>query len=561
MFGPLIEEDGVNFSLWAPYCSRASLKLGQEIIPMDRDEMGYFRVKAEAKPGDKYKFVTDRGEIPDPASRFQPDGVHGYSQLVSPLFPWEDQEWKGLRKEDLIIYEIHVGTFTSEGTFEGVTHRLDYLSDLGITALEIMPVAQFPGKRGWGYDGVYLYAVQNSYGGPSGLKKLVNEAHKRNLGVILDVVYNHVGPEGNYMNAIGPYFSTKYKTPWGLTFNYDDYGSDEVRRFVLENLEYWMTEFHIDGFRLDAVHAIIDNSPKHILEEIADVVHRHGKLVIAESDLNDPRIVNPKERCGYGIDAQWVDDFHHSIHAYLTGERQGYYSDYGSLEDVIKAFRDVFVYDGRYSRFRGKTHGRPVDLDGCSFVVYIQNHDQVGNRGKGERLSTLLDRESLKMAAALYLLSPYIPMIFMGEEYGETTPFYYFSDFSDPELIKGVREGRKRENGQEMDPQSETAFNSSKLTWKINEEIHRLYKELIAIRKKYVNCDRKLEINSRDSLITIKKGALFMIFAFKEDEIKVNTSGKILISSGSFPHKIHDGVIRVDKGFAVYLEETEQQSR
>ncbi len=555
MFGPTITEEGVKFTLWAPYCSRVSLKLGQEITPMTRDEKGYFTAMVDAKPGALYKFVTDKGDIPDPASRYQPEGVHGPSQLISTEFPWEDQNWKGLSKEDLIIYELHVGTFSPKGTFDGVVEKLDYLSQLGVTALEIMPVAQFPGKRGWGYDGVYLYAVQNSYGGPSGLMRLVNEAHKRDLGIILDVVYNHVGPEGNYMGVIGPYFSSKYRTPWGLTFNYDDYGSDEVRKFILDNVEYWIREFHIDGFRLDAVHAIVDTSPKHILEEIADLVHSHGKLVIAESDLNDPRIVNPKEKCGYGIDAQWVDDFHHAVHAYVTGERQGYYSDFGDLEDIVKSLRDVFVYDGRYSKFRGKSHGRPTELPGCSFVVYIQNHDQVGNRGGGERLSRLVDIETLKMVSALYILSPYIPMIFMGEEYGEMNPFYYFSDFSEPELVKGVREGRKRDNRQETDPQAEKTFLSSKLSWVIDEEMLTWYRELIVMRKRYISCKRNNAVTHGDNWIMIHRDRILQVFVFKPSEIMVIRNAKLLISTGPFPSEIHGGMIKVNRGFAMYLLE------
>ncbi|MEM0068778.1 MAG: malto-oligosyltrehalose trehalohydrolase, partial [Saccharolobus sp.] len=386
MFGPIIEDNNeVTFTLWAPYQKEVKLKiLGKGIYEMEKDDRGYFKATVKAHINDKYKYILDNGlEVPDPASRYQPEGVHGYSEIVDPNFNWEDWNWKGISRKDLIIYEIHVGTFSQEGTFDGVIKKLDYLKELGVTAIELMPVAQFPGRKDWGYNGVYLYAVQNSYGGPIGLKRLVNEAHKKGLGVILDVVYNHVGPEGNYMVYLGPYFSSKYTTPWGLTFNYDDSYSDEVRKFILENVEYWFNEFHIDGLRLDAIHAIIDMSPKHILEEIVEIGHKYGKIIIAESDLNDPKILTE-----YKIDAQWSDDFHHSIHAYLTGERNSYYADFGSLDDIVKAYKDVFVYDGRYSKFRKKTHGKPVpaSLDGCRFVVYIQNHDQVGNRGKGERL-------------------------------------------------------------------------------------------------------------------------------------------------------------------------------
>nr|Q55088.2 RecName: Full=Malto-oligosyltrehalose trehalohydrolase; Short=MTHase; AltName: Full=4-alpha-D-((1->4)-alpha-D-glucano)trehalose trehalohydrolase; AltName: Full=Glycosyltrehalose trehalohydrolase; Short=GTHase; AltName: Full=Maltooligosyl trehalose trehalohydrolase [Saccharolobus solfataricus]BAA11010.1 alpha-amylase [Saccharolobus solfataricus] len=555
-FAYKIDGNEVIFTLWAPYQKSVKLKvLEKGLYEMERDEKGYFTITLNnVKVRDRYKYVLDdASEIPDPASRYQPEGVHGPSQIIQESKEFNNETF--LKKEDLIIYEIHVGTFTPEGTFEGVIRKLDYLKDLGITAIEIMPIAQFPGKRDWGYDGVYLYAVQNSYGGPEGFRKLVDEAHKKGLGVILDVVYNHVGPEGNYMVKLGPYFSQKYKTPWGLTFNFDDAESDEVRKFILENVEYWIKEYNVDGFRLDAVHAIIDTSPKHILEEIADVVHKYNRIVIAESDLNDPRVVNPKEKCGYNIDAQWVDDFHHSIHAYLTGERQGYYTDFGNLDDIVKSYKDVFVYDGKYSNFRRKTHGEPVgELDGCNFVVYIQNHDQVGNRGKGERIIKLVDRESYKIAAALYLLSPYIPMIFMGEEYGEENPFYFFSDFSDSKLIQGVREGRKKENGQDTDPQDESTFNASKLSWKIDEEIFSFYKILIKMRKELsIACDRRVNVVNGENWLIIKGREYFSLYVFSKSSIEVKYSGTLLLSSNnSFPQHIEEGKYEFDKGFALY---------
>ncbi len=554
-FGPKVEDNGVTFTLWAPYQKDVKVKvLNKGVYEMERDDLGYFRVHVNnASIGDRYKFILDKMEIPDPASRYQPEGVHGYSEIISPNNDFLPSS--RIKTNDLIIYELHVGTFTKEGTFESAISKLDYLKELGVTAIEVMPVAQFPGKRDWGYDGVYLYAVQNSYGGPLSFKKFINEAHRRGLAVILDVVYNHVGPEGNYMTLLGPYFSSKYSTPWGLTFNFDDSGSDEVRKFVLENVEFWIKEYNVDGFRLDAVHAIIDNSPKHILEDIADVVHKYERIVIAESDLNDPKIINPKEKCGYNNDAQWVDDFHHSIHAFLTGERSGYYADFGSIDDIVKSYRDVFVYDGKYSKFRKKTHGRPVkDLNGCKFVVYIQNHDQVGNRGDGKRLIELVDKESYKIASALYLLSPYIPMIFMGEEYGEKNPFYYFSDFSEPKLIQGVREGRRRDNGQKTDPQSEETFNASKLSWNIDEEILSLYKNLIKVRRDYLApCSRNLSIDYGNSWIIVKYERIFIIYVFSESTLKVNYTGNLVLSSShQFPREIKEGVYTLSKGFAVY---------
>ncbi|MCH4816399.1 MAG: malto-oligosyltrehalose trehalohydrolase [Saccharolobus sp.] len=555
-FGYKIDGNEVIFTLWAPYQKSVKLKvLEKGLYEMERDDKGYFTITLNnVKVGDRYKYVLDdANEIPDPASRYQPEGVHGPSQIIQESKEFNNETF--LKKEDLIIYEIHVGTFTPEGTFEGVIRKLDYLKDLGITAIEIMPIAQFPGKRDWGYDGVYLYAVQNSYGGPEGFRKLVDEAHTKGLGVILDVVYNHVGPEGNYMVKLGPYFSQKYKTPWGLTFNFDDAESDEVRKFILENIEYWIKEYNVDGFRLDAVHSIIDTSPKHILEEIADVVHKYNRIVIAESDLNDPRVVNPKEKCGYNIDAQWVDDFHHSIHAYLTGERQGYYLDFGNLDNIVKSYKDVFVYDGKYSKFRRKTHGKPVgELDGCNFVVYIQNHDQVGNRGKGERIIKLVDKESYKIAAALYILSPYIPMIFMGEEYGEQNPFYFFSDFSDTKLIQGLREGRKKENGQDTDPQDESTFNASKLSWKIDEEIFSFYKILIKMRNELsIACDRRVYVENGENWLIIKGREYLSLCVFSRSSIEVKYSGTLLLSSNnSFPQHIEEGKYEFDKGFALY---------
>ncbi|BFH74164.1 malto-oligosyltrehalose trehalohydrolase [Sulfurisphaera javensis] len=554
MFGPkFLDNEEVEFTLWAPYQSEVFLLINGNKYKMEKDEKGYFTATVKAKEGDKYSFLTNKGEIPDPASRYQPEGVHGKSQLVSLQYNWDSKDVK-IDPKNLIIYEIHVGTFTKEGTFYSAIEKFDYLVDLGVTAVEVMPVFQFPGKKDWGYDGVYLYAVQNSYGGPYAFMKFTDEAHKRGLSVILDVVYNHVGPEGNYMTILGPYFSSRYKTPWGLTFNFDDAYSDEVRKFVLENVRFWLEIFHVDGLRLDAVHAIYDFSPKHILEEISEIAHSLGKFVIAESDLNDPKII--RKECGYNIDAQWVDDFHHSIHAYITGEKNGYYSDYGSLDDIVKAYTDVFVYDGKYSNFRKKTHGMPVgNLDACKFVVYIQNHDQVGNRGNGERISLLVDKESYKIASALYILSPFIPMIFMGEEYYEKNPFLFFSDFSDPTLIKGVREGRLRENGQTIDPQSDEAFEKSKLSWNIDIEILEYYKKLINIRKEFGNkCSRNVKVNKGENWLSIVMEKIMLLVSFANTELVSPAKGNLILSTTNFPAKVGKGQkITVNKGVGVYL--------
>ncbi|MUM64252.1 malto-oligosyltrehalose trehalohydrolase [Acidianus infernus] len=545
------------FRVWAPYHKEVFLVLykdgEREVIKMELEdeERGYFSVEVDnAKPGDMYTYMLGGKEYPDPASRFQPEGVHGKSQIIGD-FSWEDGDWKGI--DFPLIYELHVGAFG--GDFEGVKRKLDYLKELGVTAIELMPVHQFAGNRNWGYDGVLLYAVQNSYGGPQKLKELVNEAHKKGLGVILDVVYNHVGPEGNYLSVFGPYFSTRYKTPWGPIFNFDEAYSDEVRHYVVQNAVYWIKEYHIDGLRLDAVHSIFDNSPKHILEEIRDAVKEANPkaLLIAESDLNDPRIILPKDKCGYCIDAQWSDDFHHSLHALLTGERDSYYSDFGEITQLAKAIKDVFVYDGVYSRFRKKTHGRPVgNLPGNKFVVYAQNHDQVGNRKDGKRLISLVGEKAL-IAPFLYILSPYIPMIFMGEEYGETNPFLFFTDFSDPEIIKGLREGRKKELGEYYyDPQDYSTFEKSKLSWKINEKILFLYKELIRLRKELFNdFSRDVDIRIEDNkCIIIKRKEKYLVIAcFGETHLDVKA--KSIITTGGMPSSLPG---KVSIGAGVYEE-------
>jgi maltooligosyltrehalose trehalohydrolase len=483
----------------------------------------------DVNAGTKYLYSLDGGKKkrPDPRSRYQPDGVHGPSEVVDPdAFRWTDQRWKGVAQDDLVIYEMHTGTYTPEGTFESILPRLDYLrNELGITAIELMPVAQFPGTRNWGYDGVYAYAPQNSYGGPAGLKSLVDRCHDMGLAVLLDVVYNHFGPEGNYLADFGPYFSSRYKTPWGLAVNYDDHGCDEVRQFVVDNARFWVSEYHLDGLRLDAIHGIFDFSPRHILTEIGDAIRAQEAAlgrrlhVIAESDLNDPKIISEKGTGGYGLDAQWSDDFHHSVHSYLTGERSRYYSDFGSIDDIEKSIRDGFVYDGKYSKFRGRTHGASSsDLPGRKFVVCIQNHDQVGNRPDATRLGALLKPPALKMAIGLLLLAPNIPLLFMGEEFADNAPFYYFTSHADPKLVEAVREGRRREHHEEghtsipyVDPQDPSTFEKSKvnhalLNEKFNREIFQYYRELISMRARHpalrgMNKDNMEIVKSKRALV------------------------------------------------------------
>lgn len=456
-----MKDGSTRFSVWAPLVDQASLLLTRDRVtreyPMVRGDDGVHIVRvSDVPPGSDYLFRLDADrDRPDPVSRCQPAGVHGPSRVIDPeAFVWTDERWGGLDPSELILYELHPGTFTPAGTFAAVVERLAYLCDLGATAIQLMPVAQFPGSRNWGYDGVHLYAPQMSYGGPDGLKHLVDSAHRAGLGIYLDVVYNHLGPEGNYLSEYGPYFTDRYSTPWGRAINFDGPDSDEVRRYFIDNALYWITEYHIDGLRLDAVHAIFDFSARHILEEIATTVHAEAEAlgrrvhVIAESDLNDPRLIRRREQGGYELDATWSDDFHHAIHAALTGERHGYYVDFGGFEQVVKAYRDRFVLDGIHSRYRRRRHGAPArDVPSDRFVVFVQNHDQVGNRAHGDRLSQLVSFEQLKLAAALLLLSPYIPLIFMGEEYGETKPFFYFVDHGDPGLNDAVRRGREQEFG------------------------------------------------------------------------------------------------------------------
>jgi maltooligosyltrehalose trehalohydrolase len=455
-----------------------------------------YRMHVEQRPS-----ARDPKERPDPASRYQPLGVHGPSQVVSSVFNWQDANWFGLPLAQYIIYELHVGTFTPEGTFDAVIPHLDRLIEIGITAVELMPVAQFPGNRNWGYDGTYPFAAQTSYGGPQSLKRLVNACHRKGLAVVLDVVYNHLGPEGNYLRDFGPYFTDFYKTPWGEAINFDGPHSDEVRRFFIENALYWVRDCRIDALRIDAVHAILDFTARPFLEQLGLEVHREAERLnrriycIAESALNDTRVIRPRELGGFGLDAQWNDDFHHALHSLLTGEISGYYQDFGRLQDLSLSWREGFVYAGRYSRYRLRRHGNSSRaIPAQQFVVFAQNHDQVGNRMQGERLAQLASFEQLKLAVGVVLLSPFIPLLFMGEEYGEVAPFPYFISHSDPDLVAAVREGRRQEfaafGWQEdpPDPQDEATFLRAKLDHSLCRQDHHqvlmhFYRELIRLRK------------------------------------------------------------------------------
>jgi maltooligosyltrehalose trehalohydrolase len=507
--GAVPQADGSSrFSVWAPNAKTVEVAISRDgavqTCPLHRDDAGVHSGALPRVPaGTDYTYRLDGGpDRPDPVSRWRPAGVHGPTRIVDPgAFQWTDAGWRGLETADLVIYELHVGAFSRAGTFDGVIERLPMLRDLGVSAIEIMPVSEFPGPRNWGYDGVSPYAVQSTYGGPNGLKRLVDAAHRQGLAVLLDVVYNHLGPEGNYLREFAPYFSDRYRTAWGEGLNLDGPDSDEVRRYVVDNAVYWITEYHLDGLRLDAADRIVDLSPVHIAEELGAAVHARGEslrrrtLAIAEIDTNDPKWVRPRELGGYGMDAHWSDDFHHSVHVALTGERKGYYADFTDAGALAKVLRQRYVNDGRYSPHRRRRHGRSaVDLPADRFVVAIQNHDQTGNRARGERLAALVSRDALRLAAALLLLSPYVPLLFMGEEHGETNPFLYFVSHGDPALIEAVRKGRQEEfasfgwKGEVPDPQAEETFEASRPRWERAEagegaRMLALYRELIRLRR------------------------------------------------------------------------------
>jgi maltooligosyltrehalose trehalohydrolase len=494
-----------RFRVWASQHRRLDLHIVQphdRIIPMTPAAHGYFEADLkDVKPGTRYFYrFADGRERPDPASRSQPDGVHAPSEVVDPAFPWSDRAWHGLPLERFVLYELHVGTFTAEGTFDAIIPYLPELTDLGITAVELMPVAQFAGSRGWGYDGVHPFAPQNSYGGPAGLKRLVDACHSHGLAVVLDVVYNHFGPEGGYLHEYARYFTDRYRTPWGQAVNMDGPGSDEVRRFLIENALQWIDEYHIDALRLDAIHAIHDETAVPFLAELSQAVKQRGVdlnrqvHLIAESDLNDVRVTRAVRDGGLGLDAQWADDFHHCLYTLLADCENPYRRDYGSFELLVESYRNGFAYTGQYCPSRERRHGAPpAGASGGQFVVFIQNHDQIGNCRCGERLGQVVSFEQQKLAAGTLLLSPYIPLLFMGEEYGETAPFQYFVDFADPGLVQAVREGRRREfamygNDHTLDPQAIETFRRSKLDHTLRARgkqhvLRELHRTLLGLRR------------------------------------------------------------------------------
>jgi maltooligosyltrehalose trehalohydrolase len=550
--------------VWAPLPSTVEVETDGERTPMTPLDDGWWSAEIGG-PGTDYSLVLDGGEPrPDPRSAWQPHGVHGPSRVVDhSAFPWTDERWRGVPLPGGVLYELHVGTFTPEGTFEAAIERLDHLVELGISAVELLPCNAFAGERGWGYDGVAWYAVQDSYGGPEGLRRLVDACHARGLGVVMDVVYNHLGPAGNYLPEFGPYLTEAHTTPWGPAVNLDQPGSEQVRRFILDNALMWLRDYHIDGLRLDAVHAFVDERATHLLEELAVEVEALGAqlrkplFLIAESDLNDPRMVSSREAGGNGLDGQWADDVHHALHANLTGETAGYYADFLGLPALAKVLTGVFLHDGTWSSFRGRVHGRPVPatLPGHRFVVYLQDHDQVGNRATGDRISASVSEGLLKVGAALVLTSPYTPMLWMGEEWGARTPWQFFSDH-EGELGEAVRQGRRAEFGSHgwntediPDPQAEQTFLDSKLDWSEHDKqphagLLAWTTSLIALRR------QRLELSDgrRDQVqvtydedarwIVVRRGPIVVACNLAADRTRVPVPGsrtEVLLTSASAP--------------------------
>ena len=548
------------FEVWAPGRRQVEVLLdGGLRRQMKECNLGLWQLEVpEAGPGSRYRFCLDGGPgRPDPRSRWQPEGIDGPSAVLDQAaFSWGDAGWRGFNLAAAVLYELHTGTFSPEGTFDGAIPLLGHLVSLGVNAVEIMPVAEASGERGWGYDGADLWAPHHAYGGPEGLKRLVDACHRLSLAVVLDVVYNHLGPAGNYLGEFGPYFTDAYRTPWGSAVNMDGEGSYGVRDFVISNALMWLRDYHIDGLRLDAVHAVHDASALHILEELASAVDGLATglgrelWLIAEDDRNDPGVARPRREHGYGLRACWDDDFHHALHTVLTGENHGYYADFGRLGQLAKVFEDGYVYEGEFSGFRQRRQGRPAgDLPGSSFVCCLQNHDQVGNRALGDRISALVAPDLLKVGAALLLLSPFVPMLFQGEEWGASTPFLYFTDHHDPELGLAVTEGRRREHpmagGAEVpDPQSAATFLRSKLDWsELEAEPHRSlldwYRRLITLRRSQPDlacADRELVSTSFDEerrWLVVRRGSFSIAANLAGDRQKVPLAGEgsIVLSS------------------------------
>ena len=560
-----------RFRVWAPAAKQVEIEIGTERTALRKIGGGWWEASIpQAGPGSDYAYVLDGQEpaVPDPRSQWQPHGVHGASRVVDDsAFVWSDRGWHAPAFASGIVYELHVGTFTPEGTLDAAIAHLDYLVDLGITHVELLPLAAFAGERGWGYDGVDLFAVHEPYGGPAGLKRFVDAAHGKGLAVLLDVVYNHFGPAGAYLGKFGPYLTHSHTTPWGDAVNFEDAGSHEVRRFFCDNALMWLRDYHIDGLRLDAVHAYMDRSAINFMEQLAEEVDELGGesgkkfVLIAESDLNDPRLVTPRDKGGYGLDAAWSDDFHHALVTVLTGERQGYYADFGSVEDLAKSLEHIFIYDGQYSAYRDRTHGRPAppDISGSRFLGYSQNHDQVGNRARGERLSHLAGLDAAKIAAALVLLGPFVPMLFQGEEFASSAPFQYFTDH-DEELGRLVSEGRKKEfvafgwDPEDVpDPQAEETFNNSKLDWsEVDSEPHKSmlewYRALIRLRKttpalmdgRMESVNVRFEDTDASKWISVHRGTVQVVCNLGDDSFRLPLPAGFLVCLKSVAGEVVD---------------------
>ena len=589
--GAKTQNDGsVSFNVWAPKAKSLSLVLmknGKETyISMHPEKNEYFQIDLpDLSQGIDYKYSIDGGiGFPDPASRWQPNGVHGPSRVHNPNeFTWHDQNWKGIDIKDYLIYELHIGTFTPQGTFEAIIEKIPHLQQLGITAIELMPVIEFPGNRNWGYDGVYPFAPHHGYGGPAGLKRLIDSCHQAGIAVIIDVVYNHLGPEGNYLGQFGHYFSDKYKTPWGDAVNFDSAYCDDVRRYFIDNALYWLTEYHADALRLDAIQMIYDFSASHILKDLREAFHKQAEnlgrkaYVIAESDLNDVRIVNPVEIGGYNIDAQWSDDFHHALHALLTGSKQDYFADYGKVSQFVKSVTDGFIYNGQWSEFRKRTFGSSSDkLPGHKFVINLQNHDQVGNAGRGRRIGTMIDENKYRLGAMLLILAPNIPFLFMGQEWNASSPFFFFTSYEDKKLVESVREGYKKEfnlgEDESLDPQDPERFEQTKLKWDELEnpkygKMFEFYKKLISLRKELKclsNCRKDLiqaQYNEDDKWFAIHRSdpsgsEALLIANFLERAQNAN----VIFPRGKWSLRLNSNQEEMTNNIVVAVEENHLQS-
>lgn len=576
-----------RFEVWAPRASRVRVQVNAGLremeAPANVEDHGWWHLEVDdAGPGTRYGFaVGDEDQAwPDPRSLWQPDGVHGLSAVYDhAAFAWHDEGFQARPLSSGVIYELHVGTFTAEGTLDAAIEKLDYLVELGVTHVELLPVAAFPGQFGWGYDGVALYAVHQPYGGPDALKRFVNAAHGKGLAVLLDVVYNHFGPVGNYTGKFGPYLVDTHTTPWGGAVNFEDWGSDQVRRFFIDNALMWMRDFHMDGLRLDAVHAFVDRSAIHFLEQLSAEVSHLGAstgrqlVLIAESDLNDPRVVTPREAGGLGIDAQWSDDFHHALFTVAAPkETIGYYEDFGGVAKLAKALEKTFVYDGVYSKHRNRVHGRPVGaLDQHRFLGYIQNHDQIGNRAQGDRVASIAGVDRAKAAAALVLLGPFVPMLFQGEEWAASTPFLYFAHHEDPAMAKAVRKGRQQEFAafgwkpkDVPDPSDEKTFQRSVLHWEeISQSEHEgvldWYRRLIALRRSVAdlqdgsagNC--RVEFDEKDGWLVMHRGSIAVAAHFGQSAVQIRLPGHAEIVLASGGARLEGNILSLNQGACAIL--------